>query len=55
MEWSSLGPHLNPTKNLWSIVKMKFYEEGKQYNSKANLWEAFKTTMLQIEPAKVKK
>ena len=29
---------------------MKLYEDGKQYNSKADLWEAIKTTMLETEP-----
>lgn len=31
---------------------MKLYEVDKQYNSKADLWEAIK---MAIEPAKVKK
>ena len=34
---------------------MKLYEGGKQYNSKADLWEAIKTTMSEIESAEVKK
>ena len=34
---------------------MKLYEGGKQYNSKADLWEAIKTTLSEIEPAEVKK
>ena len=33
---------------------MKLYEGGKKYESKANLWEPTKTTLLEIEPAKVK-
>ena len=29
---------------IWSIVNMKSYDGGKQFNSKADLWEAIKTT-----------
>ena len=50
MEW----PDLNPIKNLWSILKINLFEDGKQYDSKVNLWEAIKTTMLEIESAEVK-
>ena len=34
---------------------MKLYEGDKQYNSKADQWEAIKTAMLETEPTKVKK
>ena len=34
---------------------MKLYEGGKQYNSKADLWEAIKTTISEIEFAEGKK
>ena len=36
-----------------SIVSLKdeIYEGGKQYNSKADIWEANKTTMSKTEPA----
>ena len=48
MEWSPSSPNQIPIKNPWSIVKMRLYDGGKQYNSKANLREAIKTTMLKI-------
>ena len=35
MEWRVSSPDLNSIENLWSIVKMKLYESGKQYNCKA--------------------
>ena len=54
MEWSP-SPDLNLIKNLWSIVKMKLYEGSKQYSSKADLWEAIKTTVSEIELVEVKK
>ena len=34
---------------------MKLYEGGTQYNNKEDLWEAIKTTMLEIEPAEIEK
>ena len=46
--------YLDPNENLQSIVKMRLYEGGKQCNSKADLWEAIKTTMSEIEPVEVK-
>ena len=49
IEQSSSNPDLNPIKNLWSLVKMNLCEGGKKYNSKADLWEAIKTTMSEIE------
>ena len=34
---------------------MELYEGGKQYNSKADTWEAIKTTLSEIELTEVKK
>ena len=34
---------------------MILYESGKQYNSKADLWEAIKITTSETESAEVKK
>ena len=42
MVWPPASPDLNSIENLWSIVKRKFYEAGKQYNSKNELIEAIK-------------
>ena len=55
MEWPPSHPDLNLIENSCSFVKMKLYEHCKQYNIKAELWEAIKTTLLEIEPAEVKK
>ena len=54
MERPPASPSLNPIQNLWSVVKMKLHEGGKQYNSKADLLKAIKTTMSEIELAEVK-
>ena len=31
-------------------MKTNLYEAGEQYNKKASLWEAIKTTMSEIKP-----
>ena len=49
MKWPPLNPMLNLFENQWSIVKMKIYEGGKQYNCKIDLWEAIRTTMSETE------
>ena len=55
MEWLPSSSDLNPIENLWSVVKMKLYEDEKQYSSKADQSEAIKWTLPIIETAKVKK
>ena len=42
MVWPPASPDVNPIENLWSIVKRKLYEAGKQYHSKNELKEAIK-------------
>ena len=43
MVWSPASPDVNPIENLWSIVKRKLYEAGKQYHDGKNeLKEAIK-------------
>ena len=48
MEWPPSNSDLHPIENLWSIGKMVLYESSKQYNTKANLWEAIKTMISEI-------
>lgn len=55
MEWPPSCSDVNPIKNIWSNVKIKLYECGKQYDSKPEIWEAIKSTMSKTEHAKVKK
>ena len=55
MAWPLSSLDLNPIENLCSIVKMKLYEGGKQYNNKADLCVAIKTAMSEIKLAEVYK
>ena len=55
IEWPPSNPDLNLIKNLWVIVRRKLYEGCKQYNSKADLWETIKITLLETEVKKINK
>ena len=39
MNWPVYSLDLNPTENLWSIVKWKVYQNERQYTSKDELWQ----------------
>ncbi|CAI9612864.1 unnamed protein product [Staurois parvus] len=55
--WCGLHPppDLNPIENLWSILKQKIYEGGRQFTSKQQLWEAILTSCKQIQAETVQK
>ena len=51
-------PHsqdLNPIENLWSIVKRKVYEGGRQYNSTDDRWNAINTAVAEISSDEIKR
>ena len=50
MEWPSPSLDLNSMKNLWSIVKTKVYQGGKQYSTKSNVWDAITSVCVSISP-----
>ena len=54
MVWPPASPDLNPIENLWSTVKRKLYEAGKQYNSKHELKEAIKECCKTISTETIK-
>ncbi len=50
MVWPPSSPDLKPIENLWSFLKMKIYEGGRQYTSKQQLWEAILASSNEILP-----
>ena len=44
MEWSPYSTDLNPTENLLSVLKSKFFLNGMQFNSKSDLGKAIQET-----------
>ena len=54
MVWPPASPDVNPIENLWSIVKRKLHEAGKQYHSKNELKEAIKQCSKTISPDTIK-
>ena len=53
--WNELHrPNWNLIENLWSIVKIKLYEGGKQYKSKADQKESIKASKLETESSEPK-
>ncbi len=50
MVWPPSSPDLKPVENLWSFLKMKIYEGGRQYTSKQQLWEAILASSNEILP-----
>ena len=54
MQWPANSPDLNPIENLWSILKMKIYETGRQYCSKDDLWKAIEAATNGISTSTIK-
>ncbi len=49
MVWPPSSSDLNPIENVWSILKWKIYEDGRQLASKPQLWEAILTSCKEIQ------
>ena len=55
MTWPASSPDLNPIENLWAIIKMEIYKNGRQYEKKTDLWNAIVEAVNNLNPQKVKK
>lgn len=53
MDWPSNSCDLNPIENLWSILKRDIYSNGRQFNSKCDIWEAVKVAANNLPAAKI--
>ena len=53
MVWPPNSPDLNPIENLWSIIKRIVYSDGKQFSSKAELWEAIQVDAKYIDASTI--
>ena len=49
MVWPPSSPDLNPIEDLWSTLKRKIYDGGRQYSSKQRLWEAILASSNEIQ------
>ena len=54
MIWPPSSLDLNPVEILWSIVKRKLYEAGKQYHGENELEEAIKESCKTISSETIK-
>ena len=55
MVWPPNSPDLNPIENLWSIIKLHVYANGKQYSSKDDLWMVIKESAATIPKSIIEK
>ena len=53
MIWPPASPDLNPTEDLWTIVKKKIYVGGRQYNNKEDLWDAIQTACKDVDSKEI--
>ena len=53
MVWPPNSPDLNPIENLWYIIKRIAYSDGKQFSSKAELWEAIQVAAKSIDASTI--
>lgn len=45
MTWLTCSPELNPTENVWNILKRNIYNDEGQFTNKMKLWYAILYSM----------
>lgn len=53
MDWPPNSCDLNPIENLWSTLKRDIYSNGRQFNSKHELWQAVKIAASNLSVATI--
>jgi len=53
MVWPALSPDLNPIENVWGWLARTVYENGRQFNNKAELREAIQKAWKELDQTKV--
>ena len=54
MSWPASSPDVNPIENMWALLKKELYKGGRQFKSKAGLWDAIQSEIKKIRPQTVK-
>lgn len=54
IDWPARSPDLNPIENVWNLLSAKVYQNGRQYESVADLKEAIKREWETITVAELK-
>ena len=54
MKWPANSPDLNPIENLWSVLKRRIYQDGRQFKTKNELWEEIQPVSKSLKPESVR-
>ena len=54
MVWPANSGDLNPNEYLWTIIKRRVYQDGRQFPSSADLWKWVEDAATSITPVDVK-
>ena len=53
IKWLVCSPGLNPIENLWSMLKRRLYQSGRQFSSKDQLWDELQSCAASISSDKI--
>ena len=54
MKWPANSSDLNPIENLWSVLKRRIYQDGRQFKTKNELWEEIQAVSKSLKPESVR-
>lgn len=53
MKWPACSPDINPIENMWSVLKRRVYQGGRQFSTKSELWDAVVNAAESITPDEI--